>query len=115
MAKSKLKSLAVSKVTVEVFISTKKITATCITYDVCLNGKWVRKKKLEQSEERSSLRASKSVSKGGEGWEDVSDSSRPQFYDPDKAEKWAKDFFKDQANILKGGGEGYAEFVKNCK
>lgn len=115
LAKGKLKNTGVSKVTAEVIISTKKITATCVTYEICINGIWVRKKRLEQSEERAVFRAHKTAEKGGDEWDKVSEPSRPQFFDPERAEAWARDFFKEQANILKGNGEGYTDFVKNCK
>lgn len=115
LAKGRLKNLGVSKVTAEVIIPTKKITAVCITYEICINGKWVTRKKLEQTEERSLFRASRSADKGGNDWEKVSDPSRPQFFDPERAEAWARDFFKDQANILKGSGTDYEDFVRNCK
>jgi hypothetical protein len=115
LAKGRLKNTGVSKVTAEVIISTKKITAVCITYEICINGVWVTKKRLEQSEERSIYRAHKTAEKGGADWEKVSEPSRPQFFDPERAEAWARDFFKDQANILKGNGEAYEAFVKNCQ
>ncbi len=114
LAKSRLKNKAVGEVNVEIYIDTKKITAACITYDICINKSWVRKKKSEQSEERGALRASKKLTKGGSGWEQVSDPSTHTF-DPVKAEKWAAGFLKDKVNILKGGGEGLGSFIKNCQ
>lgn len=114
-AKSKLRNYGVSKVTVEIYIGTKKITVTCIIQEVCKNGAWVRDHKIEKSEVRSSLKASKSVSKSDPNWDEVSEDSRPQFYDPDKAEKWAREFLKEKVNILKGGEGEMAGFVNNCK
>lgn len=115
LAKGKLKNLGVSKVTAEVTITTKKITAVCVTIEVCVEGKWIKQKTYSESVEKGIFRASKTAEKGGSEWDKVSQPSTPQFFDPGLAEQWARDFFKDQANILKGNGEGYAEFVKNCK
>lgn len=86
-----------------------------ITCVIWVNGSWVRKMKLEQTEERGIFRAYKTAEKGGDDWEKVSEPSRLQFFDPVRAEAWARDFFKDQANILKGNGGEYEDFVKNCK
>ncbi|MCO6510308.1 MAG: hypothetical protein J5I65_05895 [Aridibacter famidurans] len=115
LAKSKLRNLAVGSVTAELLVSTRKITATCTTYEVCINGEWVERKEFSERSEESTYRTSKTVTRGGVGWEQVSETSRPQFFDPDKAETWGKEFLKKEIAKLKRNGDNYEVFKRNCR
>ncbi|REJ78225.1 MAG: hypothetical protein DWQ47_01820 [Acidobacteria bacterium] len=115
LAKSKLRNLAVTDVTAELFITTRKITATCTSYEICINGRWEQRKEFSERSEESTYRRSKRVTKGGNGWEQVSETSRPQFFDPDKAEAWGKEFLKKELKKLKTNGDNYKKFKENCR
>ncbi|HUF04181.1 MAG TPA: hypothetical protein VMM38_08395 [Aridibacter sp.] len=115
LAKSKLRNLAVGSVTAELFVTTRKITATCTTYEVCINGEWVERKEFTERSEESTYRSSKTVTRGGVGWEQVSQTSRQQFFDPDKAENWGKEFLKSELRKLKRNGDNYEAFKASCR
>lgn len=115
VASGRLKRRGVNSVTVQIWITTKTIHATCTTTTVCVNGVWVTKKKLDTTEEKTLFKADKTLKKGGPGWEEVADDSSENLFDPAKADKWAKEFLKEQVNILKGNGDRYKEFLEKCK
>lgn len=103
-------------VSAELAITTKKVTVTCTTFEVCENGVWVRKATLEKVEGAGPVyKARKRAHLGDPEREKVKDSSRPQFLDPDKVDKWLRDFLDSELNKLKGAKKDYDDFIKNCK
>lgn len=112
--KSPLKDAGVTKVTAQVVITTRKVTATCITVEVCEKGRWVTKKVYKEDVARSVYRNSITANLGDDNWEKISDPSTGKL-DRAKMGKWAQDWLKDQLNILKKGGDDYNEFKANCK
>ncbi len=103
-------------VSASVAITTKKVRVTCTTFEVCENGVWVPKAILEKVEGAGPVhKASKRAHMGDPERKNVEDSSRPQFLDPDKVDKWLRDFLEGELNKLKLPAGGYADFVKNCK
>ena len=103
-------------VSAKVAITTKKATVTCTTFEVCENGTWVRKAILEKVVGSGPVhKASKRAHLGDPEREKVQDSSRPQFLDPDKVDKWLRDFLAGELNKLRLAEKEYADFVKNCK
>ena len=103
-------------VSASVAITTKKVTVTCTTFEVCVNKVWVRKAVLDRVEGAGPVhKASKRAHLGDPERDKVQDSSRPQFLDPAKVDKWLKDFLAGELNKLKLPKEAYADFVKNCK
>lgn len=80
------------------------------------NGIWVRKAILEKvSGSGPVYKASKRAHLGDPERKNVEDSSRPQFLDPDKVDKWLRDFLAGELNKLRLAEKEYADFVKNCK
>lgn len=103
-------------VSASVAITTKKVTVTCTTFEVCENGVWVRKAVLEKVEGAGPVyKASKRAHLGDPERKNVENSSRPQYLDPDKVEKWLRDFLEGELNKLKLAEKAYADFIKNCK
>jgi|GEM_PF-7092495 len=99
-----------------VAITTKEVTVTCTTFEVCENGVWVRKAVLEKVEGAGPVyKASKRAHLGDPERKNVEDSSRPQYLDPDKVDKWLRDFLEGELNKLKLAEKAYADFIKNCK
>ena len=115
VAKSKIAGLN-EGVTVHLAVTSYKVTVTCISFEVCENGKWVKKKVLiNPGPTRDVHQASRSAKLGEAERDKIEDSSRPQFLDPAKVEQWAKGFLKDELDKLRKAKLDYEEFVKNCK
>ena len=103
-------------VSMQLTVTTYKVTVTCITFEICEHGKWVKKKVLVNPPPTKSIyRASRRAHLGDAERDKIEDSSRPQFLDPDKVDQWAKDFLKGELDKLKKAKLDYEEFVKNCK
>ena len=89
---------------------------TCTTFEVCENGVWVRKAVLKKVEGAGPVhKASKRAHLGDPERKNVEDSSRPQYLDPDKVDKWLRDFLEGELNKLKQAKKDYDDFIKNCK
>ena len=102
-----------ARVSASVAITTKKVTVTCTTFEVCENGVWVPRAVLEKVEGRGPVhKASKRASSGDL---EVQNSSSPQYLDPKKVDKWLQDFLASELNKAKLGSGAYADFVKNCQ
>ncbi|MGQ0761639.1 MAG: hypothetical protein ACT4OT_06430 [Acidobacteriota bacterium] len=103
-------------VSAKLAVTTKKVTVTCTTFEVCENGVWVPKATLEKVEGSGPIyKASKRAHLGDAERKNVADSSRPQYLDPDKVDKWLRDFLEGELNKLKQAKADYENFVKNCK
>ena len=103
-------------VSASVAITTKKATVTCTTFEVCENGVWVRRAILEKKEGSGPVyKASKRAHLGDPERKNVEDSSRPQYLDPDKVDKWLRGFLEGELNKLRQAKKDYDDFIKNCK
>jgi hypothetical protein len=98
-------------------VTTNKVTVTCTTFEVCENGVWVRKKKLEEEEGAGPIyKVTKRAHLGDRAErEKVEDSSRRRYLDQNKVDKWLRDFLDGELKKLKDAKKGYDDFVKNCK
>lgn len=104
-------------VSASVAITTKKVTVTCTTFEICENKTWVRKAVLEKVVGAGPVhKASIRAHIGDPERKNVEDSARPQYLDPDKVDKWLRDFLAGELKKLKlEENQKYLDFVKNCK
>lgn len=104
-------------VSASIAITTKKVTVTCTTFEVCENGVWVRKAILEKVVGAGPVRKeSKRAHVDDPEHKNVEASGRPQFLDPDKVDKWLRDFLAGELKKLKlEENQEYLDFLKNCK
>lgn len=109
----KMKYLGTSEFTATMDAGLRVVVATCATVEVCVQGEVVVEKRFAQSETRTRETFSKKAVRPDEQWEKISDSS--YVLDPDKAARWANEFFTEQANILKGNGDELQKFKEACK
>ena len=89
---------------------------TCTTFEICEGGVWVRKAVLDQVEGRGPVhKAKKRAHIGDPERAKVEKTSNPRYLDPDKVDKWLKDFLEAELNKAKKAKKDYEDFVKNCK
>jgi hypothetical protein len=130
LLKGKLRTAGATEFTATLDVGVRHIVATCTTIEICKGGRWVTEKQFAQSETKDRRRYTKvwckfpdcnakkidpkpgDVVESGE-WDAISDESLR--LDPDKADKAAKDFFTDVANILKKGYDELKKFKDECK
>ena len=117
LAKSKLRNLNVSKVTAKLEGKATKVTAVCITYEICRNGRWITVKEYSETRETTDINMEVTLEASGSdpidnNWKNITVTSRPQSFDPDKAEKWFMEYFLGK---LKSEEESYNNFKKNCQ
>jgi hypothetical protein len=114
VAASNLKNTA-REININLVIDTKKITAACTTYEVCMQGKWARKSSLEKTERESAYSKSLKIEYGDDNWFKIAQKSKVQMLDPEKLDEFLKDWVSKQLEVLKKGEDDYSDFVKNCK
>jgi len=104
-------------VSAKVAITTKKLTVTCTTFEVCENEVWVRKAILEKVVGAGPVhKAEKDARYGQPERKNVEAKGRPQFLDPDKVDKWLRDFLAGELKKLKlEENQKYLDFLKNCR
>jgi hypothetical protein len=113
---SRLKTAGVSSVTVAVDLPIKVIQATCTTYEICIHGVYVPRKKYSESVQHERLKKSKTADSNNQPngeWEKVCDDSSR--YDAAKAEAWAKQFLDDHLAALDKAEKDYRDFKDKCK
>lgn len=110
---SPLRDAGVSKVTVDLIVTVKRITATCTTTEVCVNGVWVKTKKYEEKVEKTFVRPYKAITTGDSEWENISNSSGR--LDRKKLGEFAQKWLHDQLEELKKSTDAYNEFKAKCK
>lgn len=111
--KGKLKLAGATKFTAVMDVGVRDIVATCATVEICVRGTKVTEHRFTQTETKRREKYVKTASKGDDEWEKITDSSG--HIDPEKASKWAEDFFKETANVLKTGGDDLKKFKEACK
>ncbi len=91
----------------------RDIVAQCTTLETCVRGVRVVEKKFTQKETKRREMFTKKAVRGDDEWEKITDSTTK--IDPEKAAKWAQDFFTETANVLKTNGEELKKFKDACK
>lgn len=105
-----------SGVSAKLNVTIKKVKATCTSYEVCENGRWVQRKSLEQTGPTvSTYSAYRRAHSGDKEREKIENSSQPRLLDADRVDKWFRDFLESELNKLKKAKQDYDEFVKKCK
>lgn len=103
-------------VSAKVAVTTKKVTVTCTTFEICEGGVWVRKAVLNQVEGRGPVYVvSKKAHRGDDERAKVEKTSNPRYLDPDKVDKWLKDFLAAELKKIKDKKKDYDAFVEKCK
>ncbi len=111
--KGKLKLAGATKFTAVLDVGLRDVVATCATVEICVRGKKMTEHRFTQTETKRREKYVKTALKGDDEWEKITDSSG--HIDPAKASKWAEDFFKETANVLKTGGDDLQKFKDGCK
>lgn len=112
LAKSNLRNLNVSKVVGKLSGEVTKVTAVCTSYEICVNGAWVKQTDYSETREKTYYSKTKTVEPKDNAWDKVTVTSRPQSFDPDKAEKYLmEELLKD----LKKNEDDYKKFKDDCK
>ena len=116
LGKSGLGNKKVFEVKVKIFITTKKVTVSCTSEEMCIDGAWVGKRRLgqdviEESNVRREIRIDETL---GNDWQKIVDTSTRTF-NPQKFEAYAKELLKKEIDKLKKNGEDLDNFKKNCK
>jgi len=114
LGKSGLRNKRVLEVKISIYISTKKVSAVCTTFEVCLNGAWVTRKKYSETQKSSSVRKDVTLSESHNDWDKIV-SPRTRTFDPAKFEAYAKELLKKEMEKLKKNGENLDKFKANCK
>lgn len=113
IANSPLKDAGVSKVTLDVIVTVKRITVTCTTAEVCEKGKWVTKKTLDEKVEKTFVRPYLVINQEDENWGKIINSSRR--LDRKKLGQFAQQWLHDQLEGLKASSDAYKAFKEKCK
>jgi len=101
------------EVTVQIDATTTKVKVTKWTAEVCVKGVWVKKVFCEKAESKGAVKQADTIKYTDQDrWAIIADESKPQMFDPKKAETWATAFVSEVVAGLKD--DAYKEFTKDC-
>lgn len=114
LGKSGLKDKKVLEVNVSIYISTRKVTATCTSYEECVEGDWIPKKKYAETSKASEIRKEVKIDPGSNDWDKIANSGTYTL-NPEKFEAYAKELLKKELAKLKKNAEDLEAFKGKCK